>query len=165
MFDWEARIANMDKARVDIVVTSLTCPNVFWGGAEVSLKAAQIANDDMAKAQKTWPDRIRWFASLPWQHERLALEEFKRACDNGAVGVMVLANIDGSAHRCGVREYLEGGSIRRAPAVLVHPSAPPGPRSSPQVQLNAPIGFTFDTRSRWRAASTTAFSTATRISS
>ena len=31
MFDWEARIANMDKARVDIAVTSLTCPNVFWG--------------------------------------------------------------------------------------------------------------------------------------
>ncbi|TMH43173.1 MAG: 2-amino-3-carboxymuconate-6-semialdehyde decarboxylase, partial [Betaproteobacteria bacterium] len=26
MFDWEARIANMDKARVDIAITSLTCP-------------------------------------------------------------------------------------------------------------------------------------------
>ena len=60
-------------------------PERVLGSAEVSLKAAQIANDDMAKAQKTWPARIRWFASLPWQHERLALEELKRACDNGAV--------------------------------------------------------------------------------
>jgi aminocarboxymuconate-semialdehyde decarboxylase len=33
MFDWEARIANMNKARVDIAVTSLTCPNVYWGSA------------------------------------------------------------------------------------------------------------------------------------
>src|SRR5438105_3547603 len=64
MFDWEARIANMNKARVDIAITSLTCPNAFWGSPEVSLKAARIMNDDMAKAQKQWPDRIRWFASL-----------------------------------------------------------------------------------------------------
>ena len=92
MFDWEARIANMNKARVDIAVTSLTCPNVYWGSAEV-LKAARVANDDMAQAQKAWPERIRWFASLPWQHEELALQELERACDNGAVGVMVLANI------------------------------------------------------------------------
>ena len=54
MFDWEARIANMNKARVDIAITSLSCPNVFWGNAEVSLKAARVMNDDMARAQKTW---------------------------------------------------------------------------------------------------------------
>src|SRR5258705_6302051 len=95
MFDWQARIANMDKARVDIAITSLTCPNTFWGGAEVSLQAARIMNDDMARAQKTWPERIRWFASLPWQHEKLALQELARSRDAGAVGVMVLANIDG----------------------------------------------------------------------
>jgi len=95
MFDWEARIANMNKARVDVAVVSLTCPNVYWGGPEVSLKGARIMNDDMAKAQKSWPDRIRWFASLPWQHEQLALQELQRSCDNGAVGVMVLANIGG----------------------------------------------------------------------
>ena len=57
----------MSKARVDIAITSLSCPNVYWGTPEVSLKAARVMNDDMARAQKTWPDRIRWFASLPWQ--------------------------------------------------------------------------------------------------
>ena len=86
MFDWEARIQNMDQARVDIAITSLTCPNAFWGSPEVSLKAARVMNDDMARAQKTWPSRIRWFASLPWQHETLALEELSRACNAGAVG-------------------------------------------------------------------------------
>src|SRR3954468_21629815 len=95
MFDWEARIANMNKARVDIAITSLTCPNAFWGGPEISLKAERVMNDDMARAQKTWPSRIRWFASLPWQQEEVALGGLKRAWNAGAVGVMVLANIAG----------------------------------------------------------------------
>ena len=147
MFDWKQRIANMDKAGVDIAVTSLTCPNSFFGSAEVSLKAAQVMNDDMAAAQKAWPDRIRFFASLPWQHEKLALEELKRACDHGAVGVMVLANIGGLP-----LTHPSFGNVwkeidRRELPVLVHPTAPPGvaEMGMHEFQLTAPIGFTFDT--------------------
>jgi aminocarboxymuconate-semialdehyde decarboxylase len=147
MFDWEARIRNMDQARVDIAVTSLTCPNAFWGSAEVSLKAARVMNDDMARAQKTWPSRIRWFASLPWQHERLALDELRRACDAGAVGVMVLANINGKALTDAGFANIWKEIDRRALPVLVHPSAPPGSAELGlhEFQLTAPIGFTFDT--------------------
>ena len=147
MFDWEARIANMDKARVDIAITSLTCPNVFWGNADVSLKAARLMNDDMARAQRTWPDRIRWFASLPWQHEALALQELNRCCENGAVGVMVLANIAGKALTDPAFAKIWAEIDRRALPVLVHPSAPPGSAALGlhEFQLTAPIGFTFDT--------------------
>ena len=42
----------MDAAGVDVAVVSLTCPNVFWGGREVSCAAAQLVNDDMAAAQR-----------------------------------------------------------------------------------------------------------------
>src|ERR1041384_3008244 len=147
MFDWEARIANMNKARVDIAITSLTCPNAFWGGPEVSLKAARMMNDDMARAQKTWPERIRWFASLPWQHEDLSLQELKRACNAGAVGVMVLANIAGKALTDPSFAPIWKEIDRRALPVLVHPSAPPGASELGlhEFQLTAPIGFTFDT--------------------
>ena len=147
MFDWEARIANMDKARVDIAITSLTCPNVFWGGGDVSLRAAGLMNDDMARAQQSWPDRIRWFASLPWQHEALALRELARACDTGAVGVMVLANIGGKALTDPAFAKIWSDIDRRALPVLVHPSAPPGAAQLGlhEFQLTAPIGFTFDT--------------------
>jgi len=147
MFDWDARIANMDNARVDIAITSLTCPNVFWGSAEVSVKAARIMNDEMARAQKTWPARIRWFASLPWQHEKLALEELARACNAGAVGVMVLANIGGKALTDAQFKNVWAEIDRRALPVLVHPSAPPGTAALGlhEFQLTAPIGFTFDT--------------------
>jgi aminocarboxymuconate-semialdehyde decarboxylase len=147
MFDWERRIANMNKARVDIAITSLSCPNVYWGNAEVSLRAARLMNEDMAKARRTWPDRIRHFASLPWQHEALALAELKRACDEGAVGVMVLANIDGKALTDPAFEKIWREIDRRELPVLVHPTAPPGvaQMGMHEFQLTAPIGFTFDT--------------------
>src|SRR3954462_7150813 len=147
MFDWEARVANMDRAHVDVAITSLTCPNTFWGSAEVSLKAARIMNDDMARAQKTWPDRIRWFASLLWQHETLALEELARACNAGAVGVMVLANIGGKTLTDPMFANIWKEIDRRALPALVHPSAPPGTAELGlhEFQLTAPIGFTFDT--------------------
>jgi len=147
MFDWELRIANMNKAGVDIAVTSLTCPNTFWGSAEVSLKAARIMNDDMAKAQKAWPDRIRWFASLPWQHASLAVEELKRSCEAGAVGVMVLANIAGKPLTDPAFAPIWKAIDDRKLPVLVHPSAPPGTSEMGlhEFQLTAPIGFTFDT--------------------
>lgn len=147
MFDWEARIANMNKARVDIAVTSLTCPNAYWGSPEVSLKAARVMNDDMARAQKIWPERIRWFASLPWQHEALALQELKRCCDNGALGVMVLANIGGQHLTNESFRKIWAEIDRRGLPVLVHPTAPPGTAELGlhEFQLTAPIGFTFDT--------------------
>ena len=52
-----------------------------------SLQAAQIMNDDMAAAQTAHPDRLRWFASLPWQYPDLALAELERGCKAGASGV------------------------------------------------------------------------------
>src|SRR5579864_14309 len=45
-FDYDARLRAMDAAGVDIAILSLTCPNVYWGGAEVSHEAARIVNDD-----------------------------------------------------------------------------------------------------------------------
>ena len=95
MWDYELRIKKMDEAKVDVAIVSLTCPNAYWGGREVALKAAQIVNDSMAEQQRAKPDRIRWFASLPFQYADDAKAELARCVKNGAVGVMVIANIDG----------------------------------------------------------------------
>src|ERR1035437_2300944 len=147
MFDYEMRIRDMNKARIDISIVSLTCPNVYWGGAEVSLKAAQIMNDDMAKAQRAYPERIRWFASLPWQYPALAVKELTRATKAGAVGVMVLANINGE-HLTNPRFAPIWKAIDKLKLpVLVHPTAPPGVANMQmnEFQLTASLGFTFDT--------------------
>src|SRR5437870_3289321 len=60
MFDYEARIAAMDAARVDIAIVTLTSPNAYFGPAKVSLEAARVMNDDMAAQQKHYPQRIRY---------------------------------------------------------------------------------------------------------
>lgn len=147
MFDWELRIKNMDRVGIDVAVTSLSCPNVFWGGEKVSLQAAQIMNDTMAKAHKQWPERIQFFCSIPWQYPDAALKELKRARKAGAVGVMVLANISGKHLTdplfAKIWKAIDDASL----PVLIHPTAPPGVKEMDmsQFQLTASIGFTTDT--------------------
>jgi len=147
MFDWEARIDNMNKARVDVAVVSLTCPNVYWGGEEVSVSTAKLLNEDFARAQKTWPDRLRWFASLPWQYPKAAVPELKRAVAAGASGVMVIANVSGQHLTDPLFEPIWKAIDEAALPVLVHPGSPPGSKQLglEEYSLTAPIGFTFDT--------------------
>jgi aminocarboxymuconate-semialdehyde decarboxylase len=147
MFDWDLRIRNMNKARIDVSVVSLTCPNVFWGDAATSAGVARAINDRFAEAQRAHPDRIRWFCSLPWQHAELALAELERAVAAGARGVMVLANIAGRHLTDPAFAPVWKAIDDRALPVLIHPTAPPGSAElgMQEYQLTAPIGFTFDT--------------------
>ncbi len=147
MFDYALRLKTMDEHGVDIGVISLTCPNCFWGGPQVSLKAAQIMNDDMRAARTAHPDRIRWFASLPWQYPDLALPELERAVAAGASGVMVLANIDGKPLTDPAFASIWAAIDAKSLPVLVHPTAPPGVSlmEMDRFQLTASLGFTFDT--------------------
>ncbi|MFO1302518.1 MAG: amidohydrolase family protein [Burkholderiales bacterium] len=147
MFDYDLRLKTMDECGVDVCVISLTCPNVFWGGREISNKAARIMNDDMTAAQTAHPSRLRWFASLPWQYESLALAELDRAVAAGASGVMVLANIGGVPLTDPQFAKIWEAIDAKALPVLVHPTAPPGvgEMDMSRFQLTASIGFTFDT--------------------
>jgi aminocarboxymuconate-semialdehyde decarboxylase len=147
MFDYELRLKTMDEHGVDVCIVSLTCPNCYWGGANVSTQAAGIMNDDMAAARTAYPDRIRWFVSLPWQYGELATTELERALAAGASGVMVLANIDGKPLTDAAFEPVWRAIDSKALPVLVHPTAPPGVASMDmsRFQLTASIGFTFDT--------------------
>lgn len=147
MFDYDLRIANMDKAGVDIAIVSLTCPNVYWGGEEVSNAAAVAMNDLMAYQQGRYPDRLRFFASLPWQYADRAVAELERAVKAGAVGVFVSANIDGESLTAPQFAPVWEAIDRLALPVLVHPTAPQG---SVELQLDEyglvpPVGFMIDT--------------------
>jgi aminocarboxymuconate-semialdehyde decarboxylase len=146
-FDYDLRIRDMDDARVDLAIVSLTCPNVFWGGEAVSLEAARIVNDSMADGQSRYPDRIRWLASLPWEYPALALDELARACDNGAVGVMVLANVAGRHLTDAAFAPIWKAIDDRGLPVLVHPTEPPGASAMDMraYSLASTVGFMFDT--------------------
>jgi aminocarboxymuconate-semialdehyde decarboxylase len=147
MFDYDLRLSTMDEVGVDVGIVSLTCPNCYWGGEEVSLQAARIMNDDMAAARTAHPDRLRWFASLPWQYADRSLAELERAVNAGASGVMVLANVDGRSLTEAAFEPIWRAIDARSLPVLVHPTAPPGVAAMDMTrfQLTASLGFTFDT--------------------
>ena len=147
MWDYDARIRDMDKAGVDLAVVSLTCPNAYFGDEAISVKAATMVNDSMREQQIANPDRIAWFSSLPWQYADAAIAELERTTAEGAIGVMVIANIDGMnlTHPDFTRVWQAIDD--KALPVLVHPTAPPGTpdMSLDEYGLVPPIGFMIDT--------------------
>jgi aminocarboxymuconate-semialdehyde decarboxylase len=148
MFDYEMRLQAMDAAKVDMAIVTLTSPNVYFGSAATSLLAAKTMNDDMAAQSRRHPDRIRFMCSLPWQHPKLAIAELNRAVEElGAVGVMVLANIDGKSLTDKAFAPVWKAIDQRGLPVLVHPTAPPGTKELDVIRYNliASVGFMFDT--------------------
>jgi aminocarboxymuconate-semialdehyde decarboxylase len=146
-FDYEMRIRMMNEAGIDMSIVSLTCPNVYWGNEDTSVRAARESNDTMAQAQTTWPDRIRWFTSLPWEYPQRAVEELERSVKNGASGVMVLANVAGRSLTDPFFTPIWKAIDARALPVLVHPTDPPGAdlMDMTKFDLSWSVGFMFDT--------------------
>ena len=147
MWDYDARIRDMDKAGVDLAIVSLTCPNVFFGDETISVQAARMVNDSMAEQQRARPDRISWFASLPWQFADAAVIELERASAAGAVGIMVIANIDAANLTDPAFGPVWQAIDDRALPVLIHPTAPLGTldMNLDEFGLVPPIGFMIDT--------------------
>lgn len=146
MFDYPARLRAMDEAGVEMAVLSLTGPNVYWGGAEVSARASRAINDSFAEAYRAWPERIRWMASLPMQYPDRALAELQRAVDLGAVGVMVLANIGGVAWTDPLFAPIWAELDRRRFPVFMHPTVGCGMdlMGMADYQLATSVGFPMD---------------------
>ena len=101
----------------------------------------------MAEAQSRYPDRLRWFASLPWEYPQRAVEELERACAKGAVGVMVLANVSGKSLTDPMFAPIWAEIDKRGLPVLVHPTDPPGVdlMDMTKFDLSWSVGFMFDT--------------------
>ena len=146
-FNYALRLRDMDAAGIDLAIVSLTCPNVFWGGEAVSREAARESNASMAAAQTTWPDRIRWLASLPWEYPEAAIEELRRSRDAGAVGVMMLANIAGASLTDARFAPVWAEIERLRLPVLVHPTDLPGieAMNMRDYDLSWSVGFIADT--------------------
>lgn len=147
MLDYAARIKAMDEVGVDVAIVSIGGPSCYFGGEEVSLGTAKTINDDMAAAQRQYPGRIRFLATLPWQYPNVAVAELERALSLGAVGVMVLANIQGMHLTDPKLAPIWQAIDDRALPVLVHPTNPPGLHDMQMQKYNliATVGFVFDT--------------------
>ena len=147
MWNYDVRIRDMDAAGIDLAIVSLTCPNAFFGDESISVRTARMVNDSMNEQQCARPDRIAWFASIPWQHADAAVAELERATGAGAIGVMVVASIDGARLTDSAFDPVWQAIDDRGLPVLVHPTAPPGmlDMDLDEFGLVPPVGFMIDT--------------------
>ncbi|MGC9220258.1 MAG: amidohydrolase family protein [Solirubrobacteraceae bacterium] len=121
----ERRLRGMDDAGVDVQVLSVTTPGVQNLSAADAPGVARAANDIIAAAVQSHPDRFQGFATLPTPDPAAAADELRRSvCELGMKGAMLCG-------RTGQRnmDLPEFAEIYRTAAALhaplyVHPQLP-----------------------------------------
>jgi predicted TIM-barrel fold metal-dependent hydrolase len=92
----ERRLAAMDAAGIDVQVISHTTPGVQTIDAETAVRLARDANDRLAVAVASHPDRFAGFATLPTPAPDAAADELERAVGElGFKGAMVNGHTGG----------------------------------------------------------------------
>jgi hypothetical protein len=124
----DRRIAEMDAARIDLQVLSLTSPGTEQLEAVDALALAREANDFLADAVKKNPARFAGFAALPTATPDKAAQELERMVrEHGFKGAIINGHCRG--------RYLDDKSfwpiLERAEAlnvpIYLHPTQPPKP--------------------------------------
>lgn len=142
----EARLADMDAAGIDLSVMSLTTPGVHVERPERSVALARLVNDEYAELQRKYPERFRFFATLPLQVPGEAAKELERAVRQlGLVGAMIFSNVNGEpVDLPKFWPIYEAAEALGAP-IVVHPTAPAFAEYLSEYRLVALLGFAYDT--------------------
>lgn len=93
----EERLADMDRAGVDVQVVSLSPYQLYyWAEPELGREVARVANDDLAVAISAYSDRILGMGTVPLQDTKLAVEELERCVlELGFRAVELATNVEG----------------------------------------------------------------------
>ncbi len=121
-YETKPRLADMNKARVDMQVLSLNPPMVYWADAELGARLARLYNHDLAATVAGQPDRLAGLATVPLQDVPAAVEELERAIRQlGLRGVYIGSNIGGKdLDHPDLFPFLAKAEALRAP-VFIHP--------------------------------------------
>ena len=144
----EQRLANMDKAGIEIAVLSQTAPGIQAIAESTEASAmARHANDALHAAIEQQPRRFRGFAALNLQDVDAACTELKRCVSElGFVGALINGSTQG--------EYLDNPRVDLLWSTLeqldvplyLHPGLPTNQPASMVKELDgATWGWSFDT--------------------
>ena len=146
MTDVSKRIEDMDRARIDVEVVSLSTPNVFFTDAEHQPRVARMINDSYAELIAKHPKRFKGFASIPMDAPDAALAELHRAIDDLKLnGVILLSNIGGKALTSPEYRPFFAEANRMKLCIFLHPMIPANSDAFREYVLGPIIGFPFDT--------------------
>jgi aminocarboxymuconate-semialdehyde decarboxylase len=138
----EARLADMEKSRVDIQVISPTPRQYFYSAeAELGLALAQLINDDVARLVAAKPDRFAGLGTVPLQEPRLAVRELRRAVGElGLRGIEIGTHVDGRELDDASLEVFYRAAEELDVVLFMHPSGFSEGRRLSRYYLNNVIG-------------------------
>lgn len=146
MTDVSRRLADMDRAGVDVAVISLSTPNVFFTGPDRQPFIARMMNDAYAETRAKHPTRFRCFASIPMDNPDEALKELHRSIDELKLnGVVLLSNIGGRALTAPQYRPFFQEANRMKLCIFLHPMLPAASEPFQEYVLGPIIGFPADT--------------------
>ncbi|HEX9014304.1 MAG TPA: amidohydrolase family protein, partial [Anaerolineaceae bacterium] len=137
----EGRIAEMDRAGIDVQVLSLTSPGVEQLDAAEAVSLARRANDRLGEAVKRRPDRLAGFAALPLADPAAAATELERTVrEYDFKGGVINGHLRGRyLDDAFFWPVLERAAALRAP-IYLHPTPPPQPVIEAYYTGNFPSG-------------------------
>jgi aminocarboxymuconate-semialdehyde decarboxylase len=126
LFDWDARVRYMDANGIDMQVLVLARPPMWLGLADGEVhELARVANDAIAQAVATHPDRFVGVGVLPIVDEVMLGELDRLRTELGLRGVQIYTNVGGrpidSAEMWGLFE----AAARHDVPVWIHPQHGP----------------------------------------
>lgn len=124
----DQRIAEMDAAKIDVQVLSLTSPGVEQLEPSEAVALAREANDQLADAIRRHPSRLFGFATLPTAAPETAAAELERTIhEYGFKGAVINGHIRGryldDRFFWPILERAEGFGV----PIYLHPTQPPQP--------------------------------------
>jgi aminocarboxymuconate-semialdehyde decarboxylase len=120
--DLDERLAEMDKAGVDVQVLSAVGPNLEVPEASAALHAARFVNDAYAGISARYGGRFRAFGHVPLPHVEQAVEETERCLGElGLLGVALPCTVGGIPIDDPVFEPFWQAAARHDAVVYVHP--------------------------------------------
>jgi predicted TIM-barrel fold metal-dependent hydrolase len=123
-WDIDSSIAFMDRQGIDVAITSISAPGIYFGDIDFTRKLARECNEISARLVEKYPNRIGAFAVLPMPDIEFSLEELEYSLDIlNLDGVTLLTNIE--YLYLGDPQYNEIFSElnRRKSVVFVHPNS------------------------------------------
>ncbi len=144
-WDLENTLAFMDRHSIDIAITSISAPGIYFGDGNFTLKLARQCNEISAHVVSEYPNRFGAFAILPLPDIEASIVDLEYALDTLKLdGVVLLTNIGGIYLGDAHYEDLFYELNRRKAVVFVHPNVPPLD-AMPMIIKPAVLEFVFDT--------------------
>ena len=146
VYDPEKKLADMDRAGVDMTLLSINIPGPELLDEDLRLEAARCCNDSIADLVARNPDRFVGLAVIPWQDTEAARTELARAVDDlGLRGVVLYSHLAGQPVDSALFEPLFAFAAQERIPVVLHPTYPTWSRAISDYSMVPMLGLMVDT--------------------